>query len=71
MAVTRIGVIGAGQMGNGIAHVAASNGWPVAVQDVSVASLEKARQTIEGNLGRQVKKGAMTVEAASAALALL
>ncbi len=71
MEISRIGVIGAGQMGNGIAHVAAMSGWPVAVHDVSQASLDKAKSTIEGNLGRQVKKAAITQDAANEALSRL
>ncbi len=66
MDIRRIGVVGAGQMGNGIAHVAALAGWPVQVQDVSASALEKARSTIEGNLARQVKKATITAEVAAA-----
>ncbi|MBL8616894.1 MAG: 3-hydroxybutyryl-CoA dehydrogenase [Deltaproteobacteria bacterium] len=47
-------------MGNGIAHVAAAAGYVVHLQDVSAAALDKARATIEGNLARQIKKGALT-----------
>ncbi len=50
-------VIGAGTMGNGIAHVFAQNGFEATLIDVSTEILEKARATIEKNLGRQVKKG--------------
>ena len=71
MEFTRIGVVGAGQMGNGIAHVAAQSGWPVVVQDVSTASLDKGRATIEANLGRQVKKGTLSAEHAAETLARL
>jgi 3-hydroxybutyryl-CoA dehydrogenase len=53
----RISVIGAGQMGNGIAHVFAQSGFPVTVVDVSSDALEKGMATIEKNLDRQVKKG--------------
>ncbi len=67
--IQTIGVVGAGQMGNGIAHVAALAGYTVVLSDVSAAALAKARTTIEGNLGRQVKKGALEDAAASAALA--
>ncbi|MFM2248649.1 MAG: hypothetical protein RL071_4724 [Pseudomonadota bacterium] len=55
-----MGVVGAGQMGNGIAHVAAAAGYVVHLQDVSAAALDKARATIEANLARQIKKGALT-----------
>jgi len=53
----RIAVIGAGQMGNGIAHVFAQNGFPVVMIDVAQAALDRGRATIEKNLDRQVKKG--------------
>ena len=53
----RIAVIGAGQMGNGIAHVFAQSGFPVTIIDVSAAALEKGVATIGRNLERQVKKG--------------
>lgn len=55
----RIAVVGAGQMGNGIAHVFAQSGFEVTMIDVSEAALEKGRATIQGNLDRQVKKGAI------------
>ncbi len=53
----KIAVVGAGQMGNGIAHVFAQSGFPVTMIDVSQAALDKGRSTIETNLDRQVKKG--------------
>lgn len=53
----RIAVVGAGQMGNGIAHVFAQSGIPVTMIDVSQAALEKGRSTIAKNLERQAKKG--------------
>ncbi|MCR4339947.1 MAG: 3-hydroxybutyryl-CoA dehydrogenase [Gemmatimonadaceae bacterium] len=53
----RIAVIGAGQMGNGIAHVFAQAGFDVTLVDVSAEALQKARDTIAKNLDRQVKKG--------------
>src|SRR5678815_2316272 len=52
-----IAVVGAGQMGNGIAHVFAQSGFPVTMIDVSTDALEKGMATIEKNLDRQVKKG--------------
>ena len=55
----KIAVIGAGQMGNGIAHVFAQSGFPVCMIDVSQAALDKGRATIEKNLERQVKKGTL------------
>jgi len=53
----RIAVIGAGQMGNGIAHVFAQAGFDVVMIDVAQAALDKGRDTIAKNLDRQVKKG--------------
>ncbi len=55
----KIAVVGAGQMGNGIAHVFAQSGFPVTMIDVSEQALEKGRATIEKNLDRQVKKGSL------------
>jgi 3-hydroxybutyryl-CoA dehydrogenase len=55
----KIAVVGAGQMGNGIAHVFAQSGFPVTMIDVSQAALDKGRSTIEKNLDRQVKKGSI------------
>lgn len=69
--VKTIGVIGAGQMGNGIAHVAAQSGYKAIMMDVNPASLEKAIATITKNLDRQVEKGKVTAEAKAAALANL
>ena len=67
----RIAVVGAGTMGNGIAHAFAQHGHPVLLIDVAAAQLEKARQTIGGNLERQVKKGVITAEQRDATLANL
>jgi len=53
----RIAVVGAGQMGNGIAHVFAHAGFPVTMIDVSRDALERGHATIRKNLERQVKKG--------------
>ena len=55
----KISVVGAGQMGNGIAHVFAQSGFPVTMIDVSQTALDKGRATIEKNLERQVKKGTL------------
>ncbi len=71
MQIQQIGVIGGGQMGNGIAHVAAASGWSVVVQDVSAPQLEKARSNITQNLGRQVKKEQITSEIADQTLSRL
>jgi 3-hydroxybutyryl-CoA dehydrogenase len=64
----RIAVVGAGQMGNGIAHVFAAGGHTVTMIDVSADALARGRSTIEKNLERQTKKGSMTVEDAHGAL---
>ena len=63
-----ISVIGAGTMGNGIAHVFAQNGFAVTLIDVSAAQLEKAVTTISKNLDRQVTKGSLTEEQKATAL---
>jgi len=67
--VTTIGVVGAGQMGGGIAHVAALSGYNVRLRDLTPAALDRARATIEKNLGRQVKKGRIEAAVADAAVA--
>ncbi len=56
-----VAVIGAGTMGNGIAHVFAQHGYQVNLIDVSSSALEKALKTIEKNLDRQVSKEAITL----------
>jgi 3-hydroxybutyryl-CoA dehydrogenase len=58
----RIAVIGAGQMGNGIAHVFAQSGLEVTMVDVAAAALVKGRDTIAKNLDRQIKKGTLSGE---------
>jgi len=58
----KIAVIGAGTMGNGIAHVLAQYGFPVTLIDVSAEQLEKAMATIGKNLERQLTKGSITTE---------
>jgi len=63
-----IAVLGAGQMGNGIAHVFAQAGHGVTMIDVSREALTRGRQTIEKNLERQVKKGTLTAADRDAAL---
>ena len=55
-----ISVIGAGTMGNGIAHVFAHNGYQVALIDISDAALDRGINTISKNLDRQVSKGSLT-----------
>jgi 3-hydroxybutyryl-CoA dehydrogenase len=68
MEITRIGVVGAGQMGNGIAHVAAVAGLSVALRDVSKELVDKGLATIGRNLDRQVAKGTVTAAAKGDAL---
>lgn len=58
--IKTIGVIGAGQMGNGIAHVAALAGYDVVLQDINAQQLDKALETIGGNMARQVARGKIT-----------
>ncbi|MCC0007111.1 MAG: 3-hydroxybutyryl-CoA dehydrogenase [Hyphomicrobiaceae bacterium] len=55
--IKKVGIIGAGQMGNGIAHVIALAGYDVALNDLKKEAVERALVTIEKNLGRQVSKG--------------
>ena len=55
--IQKIGVIGAGQMGNGIAHVCALAGYDVVLNDISKEQLDKALQTIDENMVRQVSRG--------------
>ena len=69
MEIKAIGVVGAGQMGGGIAHVAALAGIDVALADVSAAVVEKGVAAIARNLDRQVAKGTVTAAAKAAALA--
>jgi 3-hydroxybutyryl-CoA dehydrogenase len=61
-------VVGAGTMGNGIAHVFAQHGWDTALIDVAPGLLERAVATIRANLERQVKKGTITAEQRDATL---
>ncbi len=57
MKIGTVGVIGAGQMGNGIAHVCALSGLDVILHDVDDGAIERGLATINGNLARQVAKG--------------
>jgi 3-hydroxybutyryl-CoA dehydrogenase len=67
----RVAVVGAGTMGNGIAHTFAQHGHEVVLIDVSDEQLERARSTISGNLDRQVRKGAVQQDERDATLARL
>ncbi|NPA79424.1 MAG: 3-hydroxybutyryl-CoA dehydrogenase [Thermotogae bacterium] len=60
--IKTVGVVGAGTMGNGIAHVFALAGYKVKLADVSEGYLAKALETIKKNLGRQAKKGIISEE---------
>ena len=66
-----VGVIGAGQMGAGIAHVCALSGLPVVLLDMKPDALDKAMATMSRNMDRQVAKGGITAEQKSAGLALV
>ncbi|WP_321395035.1 3-hydroxybutyryl-CoA dehydrogenase [Emcibacter sp.] len=67
--VQTVGIIGAGQMGNGIAHVFCLAGYDVLMSDISQENLDKAMEVIEGNIGRQVAKGKIAEADATAAIA--
>jgi len=69
MSLDRIAIVGAGTMGNGIAHVAAQHGKDVVLVDVAKDALEKALATIAKNLDRQIKKGVLDEAAKAATLA--
>src|SRR5689334_8037568 len=66
--IKKIGVIGSGQMGNGIAHVSALAGFDVVLNDVAADRLKSGMATINGNLSRQVSKKAITEEVKAQAL---
>jgi 3-hydroxybutyryl-CoA dehydrogenase len=67
--IKSVGVIGAGQMGNGIAHVCALAGYTVMLNDVTVDRIKAGLATINGNMARQVGKKAISDEDRKAALA--
>jgi 3-hydroxybutyryl-CoA dehydrogenase len=66
--IRSVGVIGAGQMGSGIAHVCALAGYDVSIADLNEAVLKKAVTSIDTNMGRQVARGRVSEEDKSAAL---
>ncbi|MFM7689104.1 MAG: 3-hydroxybutyryl-CoA dehydrogenase [Alphaproteobacteria bacterium] len=68
-AINKLGVIGAGLMGNGIAHVAALSGIPVVLMDVQQQALDRALATMAKNMERQVSKGSVSSADRDAALA--
>jgi 3-hydroxybutyryl-CoA dehydrogenase len=67
--IKKVGVIGAGQMGSGIAHVAALAGFDVVLNDISAERLKSGMATINGNLARQVSKKVVTEDAKTKAMA--
>lgn len=68
MEIKRIGVIGAGQMGNGIAHVMALANYEVVLNDISQDAIDKALATIGKNLDRQISRGKLTEEEKATAM---
>lgn len=68
MEVQKIGIVGAGQMGNGIAHVCALAGYDIIMADMSSEALDKARALIDRNMERQVSREKITSEAKATAL---
>jgi 3-hydroxybutyryl-CoA dehydrogenase len=71
IAIRKVGIIGAGQMGSGIAHVCALAGFDVMVNDVSPDRIKSSLATINGNMARQVGSGRVTEAERKAALARL
>ena len=69
MAVETVGVVGAGQMGNGIAHVMALAGYKVLLNDIDQEALDKGIATVRKNLDRQVSRGKISAAERDAALA--
>ncbi|MEI8151761.1 MAG: 3-hydroxyacyl-CoA dehydrogenase NAD-binding domain-containing protein, partial [Hyphomicrobiales bacterium] len=69
--IRKVGIIGAGQMGNGIAHVCALAGMPVVINDIQAARLKDALATINGNMARQVARKRITEDDKLAALKLI
>ncbi len=67
--MSRVAVVGAGTMGNGIAHVFAQHGWETTLIDIAPGPLERVLALIRANFERQVKKGTVTTEQRDAALA--
>ena len=68
MKIQKVGVIGAGQMGNGIAHVVALSGFDVLLNDVSKERIEAGLATINGNLARQARSGRISEDQRKGAL---
>jgi len=68
MEIRKIGVVGAGQMGSGVAEVVISSGYNVLMRDVTPEAVEKGVKRIQGDLGKRVQKGKMTSEEKDATL---
>jgi 3-hydroxybutyryl-CoA dehydrogenase len=68
MRIRKVGIVGAGQMGNGIAHIVALAGYDVALNDLSKERVEQALATINGNLSRQIASGKITEDERQRAL---
>ena len=68
MEVQKIGIVGAGQMGNGIAHVCALAGYDIIMADMSSEALDKARALIDRNMERQVSREKITADDKATAL---
>jgi 3-hydroxybutyryl-CoA dehydrogenase len=69
LVIKKVGVIGSGQMGNGIAQVAAVGGFDVVINDIAADRIKSAMATINGNLSRQVAKKTITEDSRKKALA--
>jgi 3-hydroxybutyryl-CoA dehydrogenase len=69
--IRKVGIIGAGQMGNGIAHVCSLAGMPVVINDIAAPRLKEALATINGNMARQVSRQRITEEQKQAGLKLI
>lgn len=68
MAIQTVGVIGAGQMGNGIAHVLSQSGYPVLLNDVNQDALERAIERVRKNMDRQQRSGKISEDEINAAM---
>jgi 3-hydroxybutyryl-CoA dehydrogenase len=71
MQIKHVGVVGAGTMGNGIAHVLARSGYAVTLCDVEQRFLDRAIDSIRKNLGREIAKGKITAEQEKVAVAAI
>src|SRR6188474_2610548 len=69
--IETVGIVGAGQMGSGIAHVSALAGYKVLLYDVAPERIEKGIATVNGNMARQVAGGKLAEADRQAAIALI